>query len=144
MTARFLYVLALVAMFTAPGRANRTADVLAQLNHVATALTDGNAIDAMSSFDKSFADYDKLSGYFDGLTSAFQLINEAKVTDEQDTETETKLAVDWTLTLTDLGTGYSEQRTGQIDVRLMLKEGKWKIVGFSPIDLFNPQLKRKP
>jgi hypothetical protein len=144
LTARFLYTLALVAMFTAPGRADRAADVLTQLNHVATALTDGNALDAMSPFDKSFADYDKLSSYFDGLTSAFQLANEAKVADEQDTETETKLTVDWTLTLTDLGTGYSEQRTGQINIRFILKDGKWKIVNFSPIDLFNPAQKRKP
>lgn len=144
MRARFLYTLALLGIFTAPSRADRAADVLAQLNHVATALTDGNALDAMSPFDKSFADYEKLSNYFAGLTSAFQVINEVKVEDEQDTETETKLTVSWTLTLTDLGTGYSEQRSGEINVRLILKDGKWKIVDFSPIDLFNPAQKRKP
>lgn len=136
-------MLAVLGIFTALGRADRAADVLAQLNHVATALTDGNGLDAMSPFDKSFPDYQKLSNYFDGLTSSFQLVNEAKIADEQDTDTETKLTVDWTLTLTDLATGHSEQRTGEIDVRLILKDGKWKIVGFSPIDLFNPQLKRK-
>lgn len=131
-------------MFAVRGRADRAADVLAQLNHIATALTDGNAVDAMSPFDKSLADYDKLSKYFDGLTNAFQLVNEVDISDEQDTETESKLTVNWALTLTELGTGYTEQRTGQINVRFILKDGKWKIVDFSPIDIFNPQLKRKP
>jgi hypothetical protein len=142
--ARILSTVAVLAIFTLPGRADRAADVLAQLNHVAAALTDGNALDAMSPFDKSFAGYEKLGSYFEGLTNAFQLTNEAKVTDEQDTETETKLTVDWTLSLTDLETGYGEQRTGQINVRLILKDGKWKIVDFSPIDIFNPAQKRKP
>ena len=96
----------------------------------------------MSPFDKSFKDYEKLGSYFDGLTNAFQLVNEVKVADEEDTETETKLTVDWTMTLTDLGLGYTEHRTGEINVRLVLKNGKWQIVDFSPIEMFNPQQKR--
>lgn len=136
-------VLALLAMLPATARADRAGDVLARLNHVATSLTDGNSLDAMSPFDKSFNDYDKLSSYFDGLTSAFQLTNEIKVTSEEDTETETKLTVDWTLNLADLGLGYTEHRTGEIHVRLVLRDGKWEIVDFAPIDLFNPRQKAR-
>ncbi len=133
--------MAMLALFTLSLRADRAADVLARVNYVATSLTAGNAADAMSPFDKSFANYQKLSDYFDGLTNAFQLVNEVDVTDEQDSETETKLTVNWTLTLTDLKTNYTNRRTAELTVRLALKNGKWRITDISPIDLFNPQQK---
>ena len=96
----------------------------------------------MTPFDKSFPKYEKLSDYFVGLASAFQIDNEVSVTDEEDTDTETKLTVNWTLTLTNLVTNYTERRTADINVRLVLKSGTWKIVDFTPIDMFNPQQKR--
>ncbi len=134
--------LALVAL-SRPIRADRTADVRADLGSIATALSAANPADAMTPFDKSFPDYDKLANYFQGL-NAFQVQNEVDIVDEQDTGTETKLTVDWTLTLTDLGTNSTERRTGEINVRLVSKKGKWKIVDFSPISLFNPQQKPRP
>lgn len=134
----------LVALVGAPAlRADRAADIRAQLSYIATALTSGNGNDAMRPFDKSFSNYDKLSNYFQGL-SAFQLNSEVDVVDEQDADTYTNLTVDWTLTLTDPGTDATERRRGDINVRLVLKEGKWKIVDFSPISLFNPQHKLAP
>lgn len=126
-----------------PLEADRSADVRTQISYVATALTSGNAADAMSPFEKSFSDYEKLSNYFQGL-NAFQVGNEVDVVDEQDTDTDTKLTVKWTLTLTDSGTNATERRTADINVRLVLREGKWKIVDFSPISLFNPQQKLAP
>ncbi len=65
----------------------------------------------MTPFDKSFENYEKLSSYFQALTSSFHIANGIDVTDEQDTATEAKLTVNWTLTLTDFGTG--QQRTTQ-------------------------------
>ena len=123
-----------------PVCADRAADVRAAVSYVATALTSGNPADAMTPFDKSFANYEKLSNYFQGL-SAYQVNNEVNVVDEQDTDTESKVVVNWTLTLTDLGTDATEQRTGEIHVHLALKGGKWKIVDFAPISLFDPQQK---
>lgn len=134
----------LLALAAAPLlRADRAADVRAQISDIATALTAGNPADAMAPFDKSFPNYEKLSNYFQGL-NGFQVDNEVDVIDEQDTDTETKLTVSWTLTLSDLGTDVTERRTGDINVRLVLKDGKWKIVDFSPISLFNPQQKPAP
>ncbi len=94
-------------------------------------------------FDKSCSNYQKLTEYFQGL-AAFQIENEVDVTDEQDTATDTKLTVNWTLTLTDLGSNSTERRSGDVNIRLLQKDGKWKIVDFSPIDLFNPQQKPGP
>lgn len=120
--------------------ADRTADMRALISYIATALTAANPADAMTPFDKSFADYEKLSNYFQGL-NAFQVQNEVNIVDEQDTDTETKLTVDWTMTLTDLGSNSTEQRSAEIHVRLVPKKGKWAIVDFSPIGIFNPQQK---
>lgn len=129
-----------VTILATPLYGDRAADVRASVSYVATALTSGNASDAMTPFDKSFPNYEKLSNYFQGL-SAYQINNEVNVLDEQDTDTDSKVVVNWTLTLTDLGTDATERRVGEIHVHLALKGGKWKIVDFSPISLFNPQQK---
>jgi hypothetical protein len=114
----------------------------AQVSYVASALTAGNPADAMTPFDNSFAGYEKLRGYFSGLTSAFQLTNQLEVTEEEDSAQEATLTLEWTLTLANAQTGYTENRSESIHVRLLLKSGKWKIVEFAPIGLFDPQRKR--
>lgn len=123
--------------FCLPMRADRAADMRAEIGYIATALTNGNPADAMTPFDKSYADYQKLSGYFQGL-NGFQTDSEVDIVDEDDGENETKLTVDWTLTLVGLNSNSTERRRAQINVRLIRKDGKWKIVAFSPISLFNP------
>jgi hypothetical protein len=129
----------LLALFALPARADRAADVLATVNHVASALTDDNAPDAMTVFDKSFPDYDKLSGYFGALTDRGLLINEVNVIEEQDSDAETVLTVEWALTITAKRfSGDTERRVQQVHVKLRPDKKKWKIVEFSPITLFDP------
>lgn len=96
----------------------------------------------MTPFDRSFADYEKLRGYFGGLTGAFQLVNQLEVTEEEDSAKDAQLTIEWTLTLSDSQTGYAETRNATVHVRLAEKDGKWKIVEFSPITLFDPQRRR--
>jgi hypothetical protein len=124
------------------GRADDAADARAQLSSVATALSAGNASDAMRAFDKSYPQYETLSNYFGGLANAFQITNEIDVTDERDTPAEIKLAVHWALTLQDSQTNYTENRAADIGVRLIKQRGKWKIAGFNPINIFDPQQDR--
>lgn len=136
----------ILLLTAAPGLyADRTADVRAQVSYVAAALGNGNPTDALSSFDKSCKNYEKLKEYFGALTNGFQVTSEVEILDEQDEEAETKLLVNWTLTLTNLGSptdvagGSSERRSAEINIRLIPQKGKWKIVEFSPIGIFNPQ-----
>lgn len=124
--------------------ADQAADVRAALGTIATGLTAGNPAEAMTPFDKAYSDYDKLSNYFAGLTNAFQVVNNVNVTDEEDTAAESKLTVHWTITLSDLGKNFTQQRAGDINVRMALKGRKWKIVEFAPIDVFDPQPKPWP
>lgn len=136
--------LSLLACAVAGMRADQASQVRSQLEIVAAALTAGNPAEAMSAFDKSYPNYDKLSNYFGGLTSGFQIVNEVDVTEEEDSAAEIKAAAHWTVTLSDLGTNYTERRVGDINLRLVLKDRKWKIVEFAPIEIFDPQPKAWP
>ena len=111
---------------------------LRPINDVATALSAGNPVAAMAAFDKSLSDFDQLSARFTALTAAFDLNNEIDVEDEQDSPSAADLTLQWTLTLTSQ-TNDTEHRTAEIHARVGLRDGKWKIVAFSPIDLFDPQ-----
>jgi hypothetical protein len=137
----FLTAALLLMLFGSPLLADRSAGVRSQISHIATSLGSGNAADAMEPFDQSFANYLKLSNYFQGLT-VFQIENELDVTDEHDTsDTETNVTVNWAITLTDSSSNHTDHRTADINIRLVLKGRKWKIVDFSPIDIFNPLAK---
>lgn len=119
-------------------RANDSTDARAQVSHVASALSDGNAADAMTPIDKSYAHYGKLRDYFSGLTAAFQISNGISVSDEQDDKDQVSLSVHWDLTLTDLQTNYTQNRSADLEIKLVRVKNKWKIVDIEPIDLFNP------
>jgi hypothetical protein len=124
--------------------AAQTGSAREQLGYVAAALTAGNPADAMTPFDKTFGGYEKLRDRFAALTSAFQLASALETADGQVSTDETTLSVNWTLTLTDPRTGYAQNRSATINVRLVLKKGKWKIVEFAPLELFDPQVQQIP
>ncbi len=97
----------------------------------------------MECFDKQkFADYDKLSGYFDGLTGAYQVDSQIDVNDEEGTETEAKLTVHWTLTLTDSATSLDLRRDAEVTVKLLRIKNSWQIVAMAPLDIFDPAMKK--
>jgi hypothetical protein len=135
--------LVIVSLPSLPLYADQSRDVVAKINYVAAELAAGNPIDAMTPFDRSFANYVKLRDYFSGLTDSSQLVNEVDVTDEQDSASESNVTAAWTLTLTNKTTLQTERRSGEIHIRLTLQNGKWKIVDFSPLELFNPQWKQE-
>lgn len=130
-----------LALAAAHARADQAADVRSAIELIATALSSGNPAQAMSAFDKSYANYQKLSDDFEGLTNAFRIVNEVDVVDEDDAPAETKITVHWIITLSDLALNYTERREGDINARLVLKGRKWKLVEFSPLDVFDPQQK---
>jgi hypothetical protein len=112
-----------------------------RVSYVASALTAGNASDAMTPFDRSVADYEKLRGYFSGLTNAYQLTNQLEITEEEDSSETAMLTLEWTLTMVNEQTGYARNRNSTVHVRLEMRHGKWMILEFSPLELFDPQQK---
>jgi hypothetical protein len=118
---------------------NVSSNARAQVAAVAEALSSGDAADAMTHFSRSLPDYDKVRRYFEGL-SAFQIENQLNITEEDDSEKCVGLTITWDITLTDFGTDRSTRRTGEIHVKLAPTDSKWRIVEFTPLEIFNPQL----
>jgi hypothetical protein len=133
----FQFILLLVSVTLC--RADQAHDVLQVINRVTTALTANNPADAIAPFDKSFAGYETLADYFANLTSSYAVSNEADIVDETDSGNETKLTLDWTLTLQNERVGTSEQRREQVQVRLVRKGNRWVIADLSPLNFFAPQ-----
>ena len=129
----------LLAMTCVGALADPPQDVLRAANQVTTGLADNDAKASMDAFDSSFADYGTLASYFQNLTASYYITNEADVVSEEDGPIETKLVLDWTLTLRSQGTDDTVQRRRQVNVVLKRKNNRWMIVGFSPIGLFDPQ-----
>lgn len=119
-------------------RADDSADARGQVSQMANALSEGNPASAIAPIDKSFANYDRLRDFFSGLTSAFQIVNQIEISDEQDEKSQITLSIHWDLTLTDLQTNYTESRAADLTIKLAKLKGKWKIVNIEPIDMFNP------
>ncbi len=125
--------------------ADRAADVLATVNHVAIGLTDNNVPDALEPFSKDCPDYVQLRDSFEGLTSRGDLINEVDVASEEQAGSEAKLVVTWTMTITSRENSSDvESRTQRVTIKLVQQGNKWKIAELKPLSFFDPQPMAKP
>ncbi len=145
--ARPLSLLAQAMLFFAGvtgSRADQSADIRSRLNEVATSLTAGDPASAIAPFSKSFASYQRLRSYFNGLTNSFSIVNEIDVLDETDSKTDSTATLSWILTLTNPQNNFNTQRSAEIHARFIREQGKWKIVEFSPIGIFDPSQAQTP
>ncbi len=124
-------------------QADQAADIRSQLSNIATSLTADNPAEAMSPFSKSYQNYDKLRDFFTGLTASFSIVNEVDVTAEEDSASQSLVTIKWAITLSSAGSNYNNQRSAEINARFVREKKKWKIVQFSPIDLFDPSQVQK-
>ncbi len=128
-----------LTVYVLPAQADDAADVDKVLGDMADALSGGEATQAMSAFSKTYPDYDKLSAYFDALTSAFKVENRLEFKEEDVAATQASLNVQWDLALTTGQSGFTTNRSAEVKVKLV-REGKhWRITEFAPITIFDPQ-----
>jgi hypothetical protein len=113
-----------------------------QVARVGTALSAGNPEEAMTPFDKSFDNYSRLRDYFSALTEAYAVTNELDVVDEEIAKHEATITVHWTMTLTEKGSGFSENREQDLTFKLIMDKNGWRLVGLSPLEFFNPELRK--
>jgi hypothetical protein len=132
---RLCFLFGLAAFTTT---ADQPHDVLQAINQVANGLTSGNPADALGPFDKSLPNYVTLENEFIGLTQSYLITNEVDVLDEEDSAGDTKLTLRWAITLANKESNDSNSHAAEVHVHLQLKNGKWKIIELSPIDIFTP------
>lgn len=125
-------------LFASLAAADQPRDVLDAINHLSSALASGDPADAMTPFDRNMAGYDTLQDYFVGLTSSYQITNEAEVIDEQDSPSESELTLRWAVILTGRQSNVTTRKAAEVHVKLRLFKRQWKIVEFTPIDIFTP------
>jgi hypothetical protein len=135
----FVYTIA-TAQLVVFLHAGESSTPLARIQRVAESLSANNPAEAMAPFDRSYPDYEKLRNYFEGLAVAYQITNEATVLDRDESPNTVKFTLQWTITLTQANTPLSQQRTSKIEAVLVRKRGKWRIVKFSPIEIFDPAI----
>lgn len=124
--------------------ANQSADIRSRLNEIASSLTAGDPASAIAPFSSAYANYQKLRDYFSGLTNAFSIVNEIDVLEEADSKTESVAKISWVITLTNPQNNFNIQRSAEIHVRFIREQGKWKVVEFSPISIFDPSQAQTP
>jgi len=139
-----LVVCRLLLVFVLAGTlgAQQSKAIYRQVASVATALTAGSAAEAMMPFDKSCAGYAELRDDFSALVSAYQLVSQIEILEQSIVGADATLTVRWVLTLSDPVTQLSETRAQDVTVKLSYLRYQWRIVGFSPLDLFNPELQK--
>lgn len=115
------------------------ADLLEPVSYVATALTNDDSSDAMKPFDKQMPDYDRIKRCFAGLMDRGLLSNKITVIRDESSGDTATLVLNWTLTIESrLDPVSNERRQREVTVKLKHEKKGWKIVSFSPIDLFEP------
>jgi hypothetical protein len=139
-------VAASALLFPATLAADRSEDVMAVINYVATALTGGNASDALRPFDFSLTGFSTLSSYFEALAVEVTVRSDVDLLEETGSDSESNALLRWTLDLRDrVSNEELKRRERQVRVRFVpapkkAKYGLWKIVAFDDIELFNPSI----
>jgi hypothetical protein len=142
MAATALSRLPLVLVLAATLAAQQSKAIYRQVSNVATSLTAGDAAEAMMPFDKSFANYHKLRDDFIALTTAYRISNQIEILEQNIAGQEATLTVHWVLTLSDEFNDLAETRSEDVTVKLSFLKYEWRIVGFSPLALFDPELQK--
>lgn len=102
-------------------------------------LSDGNAVGAMSSFDKSMKGYGDLAANIDALTAQTEISCIIDIIEESDADGVHKMDTDWVVVLKSKGEhGPTEHRRERIQLELKMVKGKWRITSMSELRIFAP------
>ena len=101
------------------------------LTELAASLTAGNVQTFMEPFDTAFPDYQRLRA---GVAALAQMDTQSylEVVKNEGSEQERTLEVTW-----ELRTAEARRET-KITCRLQLRNGKWRVAAFAPVDFFAP------
>jgi hypothetical protein len=138
--ARNIALVAIVAVAAAVlGVADTHSDVLELFASMTSALSDDNPAGFMKAFDRNMPDYDKLSGYVDGLIREAEVSASIDPTKDEGDDVKRSVDLDWTLQIRSRQmAGPLVERQKTVHVELVKQKKHWRIVSFTPLDLFAP------
>lgn len=107
----------------------------AVLARFATALSQGEAHDAMSAVDKTSPDYYRIESAVGALAAQTDILCAIEIVEDKTPTLDT----DWYLTLKPRGEGgETVRRRTRVTVAMRQVAGKWRIVSISPLTVLNP------
>lgn len=110
--------------------------VIAQL---ASALSQGDSVTALETFDSKVPSYNKTETAIAALTAQAEILCSIDIVDEKTSGDNVTLDVDWFMTLKPLtGSGNSERRRERVTLQLHQVRGKWRITSVLPIVILAP------
>ena len=135
--ARNLVIVAAAAAVL--GLADTHSDVLELFASMTSALSDDNPAGFMKAFDKNMPDYDKLAGYVDGLIREAEVSASIEPIKDEGDDVKRSVDLDWTLQIRSRQmAGPMVERHQAVHVELAKQKKHWRIVSFTPVDLFAP------
>jgi hypothetical protein len=138
--ARNIAIVAIVAAAaTVLGLADTHSDVLDLFASMTSALSDDNPAGFMNAFDRNMADYDKLAGYVGGLIREAEVSASIDPVKDDGDDMKRSVDLDWTLQIRSRQmAGPLVEREQTVHVELVKQKKHWRIVSFTPVDLFAP------
>ena len=109
--------------------------MLALLAALASALSAGDPVSAMSLFDRGMADYQTIESDIVAITSQDDVVCAIDIVEDK----EGKLDTDWYMELrSKSGGAQSERRRERVQLELKQIKGKWKITAMKPVSILAP------
>jgi hypothetical protein len=112
---------------------------LASLANLATALSDGDADDALEIFDSKMKNYPDIEQKIEALTDQDDISCAIDIVTDEESNGIHKLDLDWFIQLkSQIDDSQFERRRERIQVEMRQIKGVWKITSISPVSIFEP------
>jgi hypothetical protein len=111
------------------------------LESAATALSNGNATEFISYFEKSMPGYERVRTGAVALVGAGDVQSSIEMQANEGTDTRRTIEVDWTLHIDNADTSIRRAaREQRVKCRLEVAGKQWRITAVEPVDFFSPIL----
>jgi hypothetical protein len=111
---------------------------LASLASLATALTNGDADDALDLFDSKMKSYPEVEQKLEALTAQADISCAIDVVTDEEADGVHKLDLDWFMQLkSQIDDSQLERRRERVQVEMRQIKGVWKITSISPVTIFD-------
>ena len=129
----------LLAALAVAALADAESEVWDLFTHTASALSDGNAREFLSSFDPAMPGYEALRANVTGLVQQADVQSSIEVVENTGDDRKRTLEIDWLLVVTDRqDTANIVRRRERVKCRVEKSGKKWRFVSLEPVKFFTP------
>ncbi len=129
----------LLVVLAVPLLADDAQQVWDILTDLSSALSEGNSVEFMHSFDRSMAGYETLRANVTALLEQAQVVSSVEIVSEEGDGQARTVELDWFLQIANEQDGaVTVRRRERVRCRLQKEKKNWRVVGLEPLSLFAP------